>query len=214
MAAEGVPGEAEALQAVAALSSAAFGYLSALHSAQQWAEFKGKAAGLRARGGAAGSWRLVPTGNGWDGRVMAALESVPFFSGLLKGEYKAAVDSMARQLEVRQFRAGEPIVAAGEPADGLYMLLSGTADVEVAKDSDVAVVAKLEAGQSFGEQAMIDEHKKHQSGSSSGAPVRNATIRSSGSGVAGSTAEEDVTVCLRLGLADFHRLPAKAVGLG
>jgi CRP-like cAMP-binding protein len=54
--------------------------------------------------------------------------------------------------EVR-FKAGERLFSAGEPADKLYVIQSGTVQMLDAKTG--AAFASLGAGQSFGEQAML-----------------------------------------------------------
>ena len=252
---EGIPGEAEVLLSLTDLSATAFDYLKAL-SPEEWAAVKKKVEGLRGRGGWLWLRDQIQAGDGWEERIKNAFRAVPFFSGLLKGEYSAEVDSMARHLEVRQFAVGEPIVLVGDQVDGLYMLLDGArpathqlaivthhrhlpriahyclywpqwgittalalprgrfagkAVVEVMQEGsdEPRVVHTYESGGSFGEQAMIDAHKNP------GVPaLRNATIRASGCGKAGTPPDMDLTTCLRLGMAHFQKLPAKAVEIG
>jgi CRP-like cAMP-binding protein len=55
-------------------------------------------------------------------------------------------------VEVR-FQPGERLFSAGDPADKLYVIQSGTVQMLDAKSG--TVFASLGAGQSFGEQAML-----------------------------------------------------------
>jgi CRP-like cAMP-binding protein len=55
------------------------------------------------------------------------------------------------QFRERAVAAGELVVREGEPADGLYLLLEGTADVTHRKDGVEVLVGQLREGDLFGE---------------------------------------------------------------
>jgi CRP/FNR family cyclic AMP-dependent transcriptional regulator len=52
-----------------------------------------------------------------------------------------------------QFKAGERLFNAGDPADKLYVIQSGT--VQMLDSKSGVAFASLSAGESFGEQAML-----------------------------------------------------------
>jgi hypothetical protein len=63
----------------------------------------------------------------------------------------------AREIEVPQ---GEAIITEGEPADALYVLLSGAAEVRVAADHETRPRAILGAGAIFGEIGLIEQRPR------------------------------------------------------
>jgi CRP-like cAMP-binding protein len=70
--------------------------------------------------------------------------------------------------EIEQFRAGEDIVVAGSLGEAFYLILSGSADVFADAKGSGRPLAKLEAGEFFGEMSLIEP-----------AP-RSATVRAAG----------------------------------
>ena len=79
----------------------------------------------------------------------------------------------------------------GDPADGLYQVLAGLADVEVIAPGPggqpaVTVVRQYKVGDFFGERALVSEVDA----------MRAATVR----------AAEKNTQCLRLDVTDFQQL--------
>eukprot|EP01047_Picozoa_sp_COSAG01_P069411 COSAG01_NODE_10263_length_2207_cov_1.634725_2_plen_260_part_00 len=191
---EGVPGEAESLAAVSGLSPEAFDYVAAL-SAQEFQVFVAKCVELRQQQPVASAgWELLRDQRqdpATQERVLLALKAVPFFSAL----DDAVVADMVANLESRTFADAQSIVEKGDVADGLYIVLDGSAAVLV----DGATVHTYGAGESFGEQAMIDAAVDPAA-----TTVRNATIRSSGG----------QCLALRLGVDQFRRLDKGAVKIG
>jgi CRP-like cAMP-binding protein len=75
-----------------------------------------------------------------------ALQGIPFFAGLSREELDGVLD-VARPVS---FEAGTAIVTEGDPGDGMYVILSGTAEVDVG-----GRFHKLGPGNFFGEMALI-----------------------------------------------------------
>lgn len=80
-------------------------------------------------------------------RRVALLAAVPLLSKLAPGQ----LEKLSTLGSERFFHRGETIVRQGEKGIGLYLLLSGSADV---RRSGVRV-ASLSAGQFFGEAALL-----------------------------------------------------------
>ncbi|MCI4352569.1 MAG: cyclic nucleotide-binding domain-containing protein [Thermoplasmata archaeon] len=87
---------------------------------------------------------VVPSGP--PGRV-ALLGAVPLLSKLTPSQ----LEKIAATGADRTFHRGETIVRQGEKGVGLYLLLSGSADVRRSGQK----VASLSAGQFFGEAALL-----------------------------------------------------------
>jgi len=85
-----------------------------------------------------------PTTSDW-AKVLA---TVPLFSGLSKRRLR----KLAEQATFAEFTAGEAVLATGDTADSLYVILGGSAKA-VGKPAARA----LRAGDYFGELALIDE---------------------------------------------------------
>jgi CRP-like cAMP-binding protein len=80
-----------------------------------------------------------------------ALQQTPFFAGL-------AVEELAEIAEVGStvsFAPGATIVAEGDPGDAMYVVLSGTAEVDVG-----GRFHRLTQGDFFGEMALISSRKR------------------------------------------------------
>lgn len=82
------------------------------------------------------------------------LAAVPLFAGL----DAKAVDSLAAFTFQKTFEPGELIVEEGRTANGMFIILSGGAEVvKGLKTSQPRVVAKLGAGEPIGEMALLGE---------------------------------------------------------
>lgn len=84
--------------------------------------------------------------------IAATLSAIEIFRGLKPGQLARIAGCAERMV----FRAGQPIITAGNDGDGAYVLFGGTA--EVAPDEDVAA-RTVEAGSLVGEMAMLIEHR-------------------------------------------------------
>ena len=117
------------------------------------------------------------------------LGNVPLFAGL----DESALTALGEMTFQKTFQPGEAIVEEGHTGNGLYVILSGRVEVVKSDNTDRAqVLATLEAGEPFGELALLGEWK------------RTATVRA-----------VDVTTCLGIDrwlfLAHLQREPAIAV---
>jgi CRP-like cAMP-binding protein len=84
--------------------------------------------------------------------VAAMLGKAPIFSGLTERQLR----SLAKTAKVVAYPANARIVKQGEPGIGLYVLLSGQAEVRQGNRA----LARLGAGQFFGEMTLLDEQPR------------------------------------------------------
>jgi small-conductance mechanosensitive channel/CRP-like cAMP-binding protein len=84
-------------------------------------------------------------------RRLTALASVDLFRGLPA----ALHEELALELQFKPFAAGEAVTREGDHDDGLYMLVKGEAAVRIGKGADEKEVARLTAGQFFGEMSLM-----------------------------------------------------------
>ena len=85
--------------------------------------------------------------------LVASLAGIPFFAGL----DEPALERVAAGTRTRRFRRGEVIFHAGDPGDALFVLITG--EVKIALPSETgeeAIIATLQAGDVFGELALLD----------------------------------------------------------
>ncbi len=94
---------------------------------------------------AAGTSRPTPD-------VAAMLGKAPIFSALSERQLR----SLAKTAKVVAYPANTKIVKQGEPGIGLYLLLDGEAEVRRGDRT----LAKLGAGQFFGEMTLLDEQPR------------------------------------------------------
>jgi CRP-like cAMP-binding protein len=80
-----------------------------------------------------------------------ALQQTPFFAELSSDD----LDGVVQVGTAVTFEAGETIVAQGDAADGMYVVIDGTAEVDVG-----GRFHRLGAGDFFGEMALIAPSKR------------------------------------------------------
>ena len=80
-----------------------------------------------------------------------ALRSSPFFAELSAG----AMEEIVSVAQPASFEPGSTIVAEGDAADGMYVVASGTAEVDVG-----GRFHRLTSGDFFGEMALITSSKR------------------------------------------------------
>ena len=93
----------------------------------------------------------------------AVLERLPFLAQLEPSLRELVVGLF----QTRTFAFGETIVAQGDTADGMYVLASGSARALVVHEGKEITLARLQAGDWFGETALLDR------------TTRTATVRAS-----------------------------------
>jgi ATP-binding cassette subfamily B protein len=93
----------------------------------------------------------------------AVLERLPFLARL----EPPLRELVGRLFQTRTFGFGETIVAEGDAPDGMYVLVDGSARVLVVHDGKEITLARLQAGDWFGETALLDR------------TTRTATVRAS-----------------------------------
>jgi CRP/FNR family transcriptional regulator, cyclic AMP receptor protein len=86
-----------------------------------------------------------------DTTQIQALQQTPFFAGLPTEELAAICEVGRREA----FEPGNVIVSEGDPGDAMYIVLSGTAEVDVGGRFHVLTV-----GDFFGEMALISSRKR------------------------------------------------------
>ena len=69
---------------------------------------------------------------------------------------------LAEHLEQRTYAPGAIIIEEGAPADSLYFLLAGSVDVSVVRGGDgiATILASIDAGNVFGELALLGDHPR------------------------------------------------------
>ncbi len=89
-----------------------------------------------------------------EGSLEQILSKVPAFGGLSTRELK----EVAAIVHKREYRAGEPVFAQGDPGLGMYIIQEGEVSISIsAKDGGDRELAVLTEGDFFGELALIDE---------------------------------------------------------
>jgi len=67
------------------------------------------------------------------------------------------IQELFKRFKTRQVTSGEIIIKQGEPGDYFYMIKTGSVSVHVEMNGKVNQVAKLTAGQSFGQDALVSD---------------------------------------------------------
>ena len=104
------------------------------------------------------------------------LRQVEFFQGMDADELKL----IAQEMTERSYTDGEVLFREGDPGDRFFLLLSGTMHVYVERHGNIITYSQLEAGEFFGEMALIES------------TPRTATVRA-----------ESPSVCLTLSRDSF-----------
>ena len=86
--------------------------------------------------------------------VLHLLKSVPIFESLESKE----LSKISKILHQRDWEIGELIVEEGRPGMGMHIILKGVVEIrEVSGVHNTIQLAKLGAGDFFGEQALLDD---------------------------------------------------------
>ena len=87
------------------------------------------------------------------GNWMERLLSTPLFEFIPPTNIQA----LFKRFKTRQVTSGEIIIKQGDPGDYFYMIKTGAVSVHVEMNGKVNQVAKLTAGQSFGQDALVSD---------------------------------------------------------
>ena len=94
--------------------------------------------------------------------VTEALRRIPLFTGLSEQQLAGLAAETVRQ----RYQRGEIIFSRDDAGDRAFVILSGTVDLVIdSPDGRELILARLQAGEHFGEMALVDDH------------VRSATAR-------------------------------------
>ena len=121
---------------------------------------------------------------------LSLLRHVECFQGMDTAELKL----IAQQMTEMSYKDGEVVVREGDPGDRMFLLMTGAMQVQVEREGNTITYGKLQAGECFGEMALIE-----------GAP-RSAMVKA-----------EAPSMCLTLSREDFlgllNRHPNIALGI-
>lgn len=81
------------------------------------------------------------------------LRHLDLFSGLSESD----LDALAAQTELLAIHAGEHLIEEGAPGDAAYIVVDGEFEVVKRSDAQNIVIAVREAGEVFGEMALLDQ---------------------------------------------------------
>ncbi|HID09962.1 MAG TPA: cyclic nucleotide-binding domain-containing protein [Candidatus Latescibacteria bacterium] len=82
------------------------------------------------------------------------LREIPVFSELRKGELR----KLEKIVHLRRYRPSEEVFREGEPGVGMYIIRFGGVDIlQRSEDGSEQLLTHLEAGDFFGELALLDE---------------------------------------------------------
>lgn len=129
----------------------------------------------------------------------------------------AALVQLAAVLEPREFADGQTVFAEGDPGDGMYFIASGAVRVEKRTGASAAAhktLAILEAGDYFGEMALLDQQPRSAAAVASG-PLRTLRLSTAAfNGLRGGAADAWLSVLfamIRTASERIRRLNAQVV---
>jgi nucleotide-binding universal stress UspA family protein len=93
-------------------------------------------------------------------RVSELIARAPLFAALSPED----LEHIAETARIRTYQRGEVIVREGETATGCFLIASGRVGVVKGEESShPTILARLDAGEIFGEMAVIDDHPRSAS---------------------------------------------------
>ena len=92
-------------------------------------------------------------------QAVITLQRRPRYEKVTSGLTKAQLRALDAQGETAKFEHDELILIAGERSKTFYLLLSGSASVEVATDFCAISVQALGPGDAFGWSSLLDHHE-------------------------------------------------------
>jgi ABC-type multidrug transport system ATPase subunit/CRP-like cAMP-binding protein/ABC-type multidrug transport system permease subunit len=105
-------------------------------------------------------------------RFRHSILSVPWLAGLRQDE----LESLERQVELREFAAGETIIRQGDRGASMYIVIDGAVDIVRWQGGREKTIRRLGPGDLFGEMALVTGDPRSASVVAAG-PVRVACLR-------------------------------------
>jgi uncharacterized circularly permuted ATP-grasp superfamily protein len=106
-----------------------------------------------------------------DDETLTMLQQVKLFHGIDPAE----LHLIAQHLSEQAYAAGDVVCREGDPADRLFLLLTGAVHVYVERDGKAITYNRLQAGECFGEMALLEETTRSATVQAE-APVRCLTL--------------------------------------
>jgi uncharacterized circularly permuted ATP-grasp superfamily protein len=106
-----------------------------------------------------------------DNETLTMLQQVKLFHGIDPAE----LHLIAQHLSEQAYAVGDVVCREGDSADRLFLLLAGTVHVYVERDGKAITYNRLQAGECFGEMALLDETTRSATVQAE-APVRCLTL--------------------------------------
>jgi CRP/FNR family cyclic AMP-dependent transcriptional regulator len=97
-------------------------------------------------------WAPVPKESDQEPSALEALQAVPLFADLRRGELRQVL----RICHLRTYQPGEVIFREGDPGYGMYVLHRGAVDIVIRTEAGERALAQLGDRQFFGEMSLLD----------------------------------------------------------
>jgi CRP-like cAMP-binding protein len=89
--------------------------------------------------------------------VSRALQRIALFAGLPDDR----LEELARGALLHRYPRGQIVCHRGEPGDRAFVIVSGAVDLIIdSPDGRELILVRLEAGEHFGEMALVDDHRR------------------------------------------------------
>lgn len=91
--------------------------------------------------------------NSQESEKVLALKEVPVFAGLSDKE----LDEIEKLTHERKYQAGEDVFKQFAPAEGMFIIISGSVEIYIENDGSKNILAELSDRDFFGEIALLDD---------------------------------------------------------
>lgn len=96
---------------------------------------------------------LFANWNSQESEKVLALKEVPVFAGLSNKE----LDEIERLTHERKYQAGENVFKQFAPAEGMFIIISGSVEIYIDNEKSKKILAELNDHDFFGEIALLDD---------------------------------------------------------
>lgn len=94
--------------------------------------------------------------NSQESEKVTALRQVPVFDGLSDKE----LDEIEKLTHERKYQAGEHVFKNKAPAEGMFIIISGSVEIYLENDGSKNILAELGEQDFFGEIALLDQEPR------------------------------------------------------